>query len=224
MGVHLTLTSEWDGFRWGPISSRDQASGMLDGEGYFPRTTPVIQQSGDPDFVRRELFTQVERAIAAGISPTHADTHMGSVFHPKYMPAYVQLALHFKLPVMIPRFDEIRLRKWGFDGDAVEWALSTLRTLEGEGLPLIDHIHGMPLDEPEHRLKQVFAALDALEPGITHFIIHPSHDTPEARTIGPDLPSRRGDYETFMDERVRAHIRKTGIQVIGYRALKALMN
>ncbi|MCS6849100.1 MAG: polysaccharide deacetylase family protein [Anaerolineae bacterium] len=223
MGVHLTLTSEWDVMRWGPISTRDPASGLLDDEGYFPRTTPAIQQSSDPEAVRCELTAQVERAIASGISPTHADTHMGSVFHPKHMPAYVQIARQFRIPVMIPRLDEARLRQWGFEGEALAWAIGTLRALEEEGLPMVDHIVGMPLDKPEHRLEQVFAALDGLRPGITHFIIHPSLDTAEARAISPDLPSRIGDYETFMDERVQEHIRRIGLQVIGYRHLKALM-
>lgn len=45
----------------------------------------------------------------------------------------------------------------------------------------------------------------------------------EARAISPDLPSRIGDYAAFMDERVRAHIRRNGLQVISYRHLKALM-
>lgn len=223
MGVHLTLTSEWDVMRWGPISTRDPASGLLDDEGYFPRSTPAVQRSSDPDAVRRELVAQVERAIASGIAPTHADAHMGVVFHPKHLPAYVQIARQFRIPVMIPRLDEARLRQWGFEGEALAWAIETLDALEAEGLPMVDHVVGMPLSKPEHRLEQVCAALDGLPAGITHFIIHPSLDTAEARAIGPDVPSRIGDYEAFMDERVRAHIHRSGLQVIGYRHLKALM-
>lgn len=224
MGVHLTLTSEWDNYRWGPISSREARSGMLDAEGFFPRASAGIQHNGNPDAVQCEMIAQVERAIATGITPTHIDTHMGSVFHPKIFPAYVQLAKQFKLPVLIPRLDEAGLQRWGFSGDAVTWALNTLRELEEGNLPLMDDVTGMSLDKPEQRLEQVFAAIDALKPGLTHFIIHPSLDTPEARAISPDLPSRIGDYETFMDERVRLHIKNAGVHVIGYRDLKALIN
>ncbi len=47
MGVHLTLNCEWDSYRWGPISTRDPASGLLDDEGYFYRREPVVQTDAD---------------------------------------------------------------------------------------------------------------------------------------------------------------------------------
>lgn len=224
MGVHITLTCEYDTYRWGPISSREPNTGMLDDEGYFPRTSAAVKANGDPDAVQREMVAQVERAIAAGINPTHIDTHMGTVFDPKFFPAYAQLARQFKLPVMIPRLDEAGMQRWGFVGDSAKWAVNMLHAIEEENLPLIDHLYGMPLNKPEQRIEQVFAAIDALQPGLTHFIIHPSIDTPEARAISPDLPSRIGDYETFMDERVRQHIKDAGVHVIGYHDLKTLMN
>ena len=37
LGVHLTLTSEWPQYRWGPLSTHSRASGLVDEHGYFPR-------------------------------------------------------------------------------------------------------------------------------------------------------------------------------------------
>ena len=223
LGVHLTLTSEWDHYRWGPISTRDPASGLLDEEGYFHRGSAVVQEAGDPAAVQRELEAQVERALAAGMAPTHIDTHMGTVAHFKFIPAYIQTALKYRLPMMMFRFDRDGWAEWGLDGTAAEMAMGMVAELEGMGMPTLDHVVLMPLDAPEGRMEQVRDVFAALRPGITHFIIHPSRETAELRAITPNWPSRVADYETFMREELKEVIRDLGLQLIGYRAIQALM-
>ena len=63
-----------------------------------------------------------------------------------------------------------------------------------------------------------------LQPGITHFIIHPSKETPELVSITPDWQSRVADYQTFLDENLKQYIDNEGIQVIGYRKLRDLFS
>jgi hypothetical protein len=148
---------------------------------------------------------------------------MGSVAHPKFMGLYVQLALKFKLPPMIFRLDEAGWRAAGLDPEFAKMAAGLIQQLEGSGLPLLDVLGGMNLDTDVNRLERTKQALSDLGPGITHFIIHPSKDTPELRAITPDWRCRIADYQNFMNEDIRKHIQKSGLHVIGYKALKALM-
>lgn len=223
LGVHLTLTSEWQTYRWGPISTRNPGSGMIDEQGLFYRASQPVQQHGDPAAVEIELNAQVERAIQAGIVPTHVDTHMGTVAHPKFMGIYVQLAMKHRLPPMVFRMDEAGWRAAGMDAETAQTAMTVVQQLESYGLPILDGMSGMPLDNNENRMELTKQMLSALKPGITHFIIHPSKDTPELRAITPDWPCRAGDYQDFMREDLRAHIKAIGLHVIGYRALAELM-
>lgn len=223
LGVHLTLTSEWQTYRWGPISTRDAASGMLDEQGYFFHRSEGAQEHGNPDFVNIELEAQVNRAIKEGIVPTHVDTHMGSVAHPKFMMGYVQLAMKYRLPPMIFRLDEAGWRAAGLDAETAVLAAGLIQQLEGMNVPLLDTLGGMPLDTDADRLERTRKMLSDLQPGVTHFIIHPSKDTPELRAITPDWRCRVADYQDFMNPGLLKHIQSIGLHVIGYRKLKELM-
>jgi hypothetical protein len=231
LGIHLTLTCEWDTYRWGPLSTRDPATGLLDEEGCFHRRSEPVQEKADLAAVQVELTTQVARAKASGIQPTHADTHMGTVVHPKFIQAYLQTAIQNGLPPMMLRLDETGWREMvhGMVDEStgeqiVAQAVQMTNMLEDMGIPLLDGIYGMPLDsDPALRFEHTKAAFDSLKPGITHFIIHAAKDTPELRAIAPDWACRDADYQTFLREDLRQHIQKTGVQVIGYRSLQALM-
>jgi len=220
LGVHLTLTSEWDGYRWGPLSTRDPASGLLDEEGYFYRRSGQVYEHGDAGAAALEIQAQVARALAAGIDVTHVDTHMGAVAHPRFIPAYVQLTLQYNLPAMMLRLDEAGWRAMGMDGETAAFATRLVQQLEAQGLPLLDRLGGLPLDQPAERVEQAKEAFAALPAGLTHFIIHPAQDSPELRAITPDWQSRVADYRAFTSETLRDYVKNSGVQVIGYRAIR----
>jgi predicted glycoside hydrolase/deacetylase ChbG (UPF0249 family) len=223
MGVHLTLTSEWETYRWGPLSSRDVSTSLLDEEGCFHRRSEDVQALADPGAVMAEMQAQVERALRSGISVTHIDTHMGTVAHQKFMSGYLQVAMQYCIPAMVFRLDEDGWRARGLDAETAAMAARVTRQLEGEGWPLLDGMSTIHLDKPDNRLEQARQALSSLPAGVTHFIIHPSKDTPELRAITSDWPSRVADFETFSSPILKDYVRKIGIQVIGYAAIKQFL-
>lgn len=224
LGVHLTLTSEWKTYRWGPVSTRDPKSGLMDEQGFFHRKSESVWANADPDATFTELESQVSRALSAGMNLTHIDTHMGSVAHPAFIPGYVQLASRYGLPAMIPRMSaEDLVASQNVDAQTAEMITDMIATLDDMGLPMVDYISGLELDDASDRLGQAKQALGALKPGITHFIIHPSKDTPELRQITTSWDCRVADYETFTNDATREFMINEGIQIIGYRDLKSLM-
>jgi predicted glycoside hydrolase/deacetylase ChbG (UPF0249 family) len=152
LGIHATITCEFDACRWGPISTSDPGSGLLDAEGYFYRSTQEAQAHGSAAAVARELAAQVERAQAAGLRPTHIDTHMGALYSPVFLPIYLQIARRYRLPPMFFRVEEARWRASGLDAEFAAAAARIAQELEADGVPLLDHIFMLPLDDPADRL------------------------------------------------------------------------
>jgi predicted glycoside hydrolase/deacetylase ChbG (UPF0249 family) len=222
MGIHLTLNSEWDGYRWRPVSTSDPTTGLLDREGYLHRREVDLHQQAERTAVYTELKAQIDYALTNGITPTHVDTHMLAIF-PTYLDMYLQLAQAYKLPAFVFRCTIDQLKASGIaEATARQW-LNQIMSLEEQGLPLLDHWCVMSYTEHENRFEQAKAHLENLPAGFTYFLFHPATDTPELRAIAADWRTRVADYELFKDEKFRQYVKQLGIHIIGWRELKALM-
>src|SRR6476646_1268861 len=106
LGLHLTLTSEWETYRWGSVESSDKVPSLLDSAGTFPNDEAIVAAKAKAPDVEREIRAQVVRAYALGIHPTHLDSHMGSLFTtPELMGIYAKVAREYHLPFLAPRGD-----------------------------------------------------------------------------------------------------------------------
>ena len=223
MGVHATLNAEWDAYRWSPLSTLDPATGLMDGDGFMWQSSQETQANASPESVSTELQLQAQKALAWGVDVTHVDSHMGTVIHPKFISAYVQTAAQARVPVMLPRSDASVFLHLGMDPEAASGLATFIAQLEEQGLPLVDGLAMMPLDQPEGQLDIAKKMLSEIPSGVTHFLMHPAVDTPELRAIAPDWPSRVANYQTFMGKEVKDFIKSAGIQVVGYRHLRDAM-
>ena len=223
MGVHATITAEWPSYRWSPLSTRDLATGLMDSDGFMWRSSKETQENAEPEAVNAEVGLQVRKALEWGVDVTHVDSHMGTIIHPKFLSAYLQTAVQANVPVMLPRTEEGALLHMGLDSDTAAQFGAFILQLEEQGLPLVDGLAMLPLDQPEGQLEIAKNMLSQIPAGVTHFLFHPSIDTPELRAVCPDWPSRVANYLTFMNPEIRKFIHDQGIQVIGYARLRELV-
>ena len=90
---------------------------------------------------------------------------------------------------------------------------------------MLDGLLSMPLNQPDQSRQMEIARelLGSLPEGITHFILHPSTDTPELRAIAPDWESRVANYNVFMSDELKMLLEREDCRLIGYRALRDAM-
>lgn len=225
MGVHATLNAEWENYRWGPVSTRGPGSGLMDGTGYFHQWHQAVYDHASPEEVEKEVNAQIERALEAGIDATHVDSHMGTIMNPLFIQSYIQAASSRLLPSMLPRLNAKGIEMMGVGEQERLAYMPIMEMLESMGLPMVDGLLSMPLNEPS-KAKQMEIAkelLGDLPEGITHFILHPSIDTPELRAIAPDWESRVANYNVFMSDELKKLLEQEGLRLIGYRPLREAM-
>jgi predicted glycoside hydrolase/deacetylase ChbG (UPF0249 family) len=205
VGVHLTLNSEWDRYRWGPIT---YAPSLLDGDGGFPRTLEDVWDHADLDEMRRELQAQIERAILWGFDISHLDSHMGTLqLRPEFFDVYLDLAVEYRLPIRLTGASTERSIGFPFRRLAAE-----------EGVLFPDHFVYVGGVGSRRAIER---AVFDLRPGVTEIYVHPAADTPELRALAPDWPARVDDLHLMChDTTLRAMFDRAGIERIGWRELR----
>jgi hypothetical protein len=207
VGVHLTLNSEWETYRWGPIT---YCPSLLDGDGGFPRTLEDTWDHADLDEVARELRAQIERAMLWGFDVTHLDSHMGALqLRADFFDVYVQLGVEFDLP----------LRMGPAGGERVA-GFPYRELAAAEGIVFPDHLVFYSGVGARPHLDEAFAEL---APGVTELYLHPAVDSDELRASHPDWAARVDDHSLLCREPdLPRFIEESGAVLIGYRELREL--
>lgn len=218
-GIHLTLNSEWDNYRWGPVASSSAVPSLVDKEGYLWDGTDQVRQHAKADEVRIELKAQIDKAIAFGVPLSHLDTHMGAVMtRPDLIDVYVQLGLEYRLPVLfMSQMDKSMRAAYPALADRMDAALPKLSAAR---LPVLDKLlqfYGG--DIPQKRLEVYQNALKTLPPGVNQLIIHCGMDNDELKAITGSSPRRDQDYRIFTDPAMKKLISDQGIELTTWKKL-----
>ena len=216
LGLHLTLTSEWTHFRWGPVTPKDRVTSLLDKDGYFRLTESEAAQKADPKEVELEIRAQIERARALGIVPTHLDSHMGTLYQNKELfDVFLRVARENKLPVRVAR-------EWFGRADFLPTSLSPNDVY-------IDRILDInPRVAPQDWATFYSDAIRKLQPGVTEVVIHLAYDDGEMRGATFDHPDwgaawRQRDFDFFTSDAFRKLLEENQIKLITWRELGKLI-
>lgn len=83
-GLHVTLSSEWDHPKWGPVLPAARVPSLVDGNGHFTPAPNVLHGRGfSVAEALAEIEAQLDRTLGAGLPIEYIDEHMGvSWIHP----------------------------------------------------------------------------------------------------------------------------------------------
>lgn len=206
VGVHLTMTSEWDNFKWRPISD---ARSIVNEDGYFH--TRYRKRDGYPDEIVFEGGTwtpeDVEKEFRAQIElirkhipwVSHLTTHMGMLRDdPKFKDVVDSLTKEYDLAVDPSALGFERFRGFG------------------------ENSQSLSSEEKVQRLRQ---NLEALAPGRWIFVDHPAYDHPETRALHhPGYENvavdRQGVVDAWTHSQVLEIIATRGIQLVSYADIR----
>lgn len=216
LGLHLTLTSEWTSFRWGPVASRDKVSSLLGKDGYFRLLETEAAAQADPKEVEMEITAQIERARALGIQPTHLDSHMGTLYQNKALfEVFLRVARSQKLPVRVAK-------TWFARADFLP------STLKADDVYIDRVLDINPTVAPQDWAGFYTDALKKLEPGVTEVVIHLAYDDAEMRAATTNHPNwgaawRQRDFEFFTSDAFRKVLQENNIKLITWREIGKLI-
>ena len=207
VGLHLTLTSEWDNIKWRPLSD---CPSLRDADGYFyPMLRPnknypkraVVENDWKLADVEKEFRAQIELALKKIPRISHFSGHMGCTSFDDDVKALVKkLAQEYKIPLFDGNLQEAGVTYIGYNG-----------------------AHGTS----DEKLQSFLKMLESLEPGKTYlFVDHPGLNTPEVQAIhhiGYENVAidRQGVTDTWTNPRVKELIKSKGIQLIGYNRVNS---
>jgi hopanoid biosynthesis associated protein HpnK len=180
VGVHLTLVEEI------PLTPLDQVASLVGPNGAFwPNYRRLSRRllSGQIRLaeVRRELTAQVERLLAAGLQPSHLDSHQHVHLLPGLWPIAVELARRYNIAwIRVPAFDSLTRHTVARTDSLFRLGLNLLSGLRRRQLPGLSCVRASPGLYLSGRLTTADLAglLPGLPPGLSELVTHPGFSGP----------------------------------------------
>lgn len=218
VGLELTLNSELENYRWQPVAGGFVPS-LVDADGYLWRTPLQTTSNATTDDVEYELRSQLARAKAAGVHPTHLTTHLGVLFdRPDFVEAYLRMARQEWIPAAVveltpEQIDEFRQEGYPLPEDV-------LQALDDYPLPKLDDLRFVPDGQSYDAKKQALLdMIGELAPGITQIEFRPAVASDALPQMVDDSQQRIWDADLLADQEVVQSLQAEGIVLTNWREI-----
>jgi hypothetical protein len=218
-GLHLTLTSEWKPYRWGPLAGKAAVPGLVDPEGCLPASVAAVVARATPDEIEREIRAQLERAETLGLPITHLDSHMGTLFaRADFFERYLKVGMEKRIPVLAVGGHATHARQE--NGEAMQALNPLVPRIWNAGLPVIDDLHTGSYDwPPAEKPARLVELLGSLKPGVTEILFHASFPTDDFPRVTGSSESRHADTRALTSPEVKRALEERGIIRTTWREL-----
>jgi hopanoid biosynthesis associated protein HpnK len=231
IGCHLVLVGEKS------LSDAAAIPTLVDSRGNLPSSLPWFVAKVTAGHIRSEdivteLRAQIQRICAAGIEPTHVDTHKHTHSHPRVMELVCRVANEFginRIRKPIESWsDSWRSTRSGGKRTATQLVAASAVRVIGPRFQAIAKNYGMHSPGYFKGLAatgQIDAAtllffIDSLETGTTEVMLHPGIYDLELAQTGTRLRiHRETEMNALIDPRVRAALLERGVRIMSYREL-----
>jgi hopanoid biosynthesis associated protein HpnK len=229
VGCHLVLVGGH------AISPRKEIPSLADEAGRLPETLPgfvarVSSGRVPVEEIEREMRAQIEKLRAAGIEPTHLDTHKHTHAHPAVMEALGRTAQATGITRVRKPIEKIR-DSWETsrgDGPGLSKQLAAAVAVRAMAPRFAAISREYGLHSPDHFLglattgqlgpAMLRRMIESLAEGQTEIMLHPGVCDAELRKSGSRLQQQREtELEGLLDAGVRSAIEERGVRLISYR-------
>ena len=234
VGVHLTFTSEWGNYRWSPIAQGDTSS-LRDSEDFMYHESDEFEKNCDIDQVEKEIRAQIERFKSFGVTPSHIDNHMGSLYgietgRFELLNTTFDIAGEYGLPfrfpgTFVPEMFENDTLEVKIDQSLIAMVFDKVVSYANSlkvAMPdfLIPGEWNGPQDESYENFKEyIYELYKSFPNGVTETYIHPALESDELKAITGCWHRRVWEHKLFSDPQTLQHIKACGIELINYRDL-----
>jgi len=215
LGLHLTFTAEWTDYKWPGVAPANKIETLLDDEGFLHQKKVTVIKEGINAEIKTELQAQIDYARALGMSPTHMDSHEGTLFFdPAFFRTYIEVGHQNQIPVFVPKllaphFDE-------------HFPLPPQVVLVDQ---MFMALKGTELDAMESYYAEV---LSSIKPGLNQLLVHLAFDEEEMKAITKDREAygtkwRAKDYQVVSSRKFQDLLKQNEIKLIQWRDIQAIL-